>query len=133
MKSWNDVELGEESGTGQTIKGFLQPGNRISILDDDVIKFSVVHTHLNTSPKFADKDHWEAGEECTEAYESFLKILIQSLLEHFKFISGYKIQEAVLWFCLRYEIDDMILWSVWRQGVSLVVAEHIQKLMIGDW
>ena len=80
----------------QTIENLLQLRNEVSVLDNDVVKFSVIHTYLNTSPRFADKDHQRADEECAEAYESFLKILIQPLLEHFKLISDHKIQRAVL-------------------------------------
>ena len=57
MESRNDVKLDEKSGLGQMIEGLLQLGNQILVLDDDVIKFLVIHTYLNTSPRFTDKDH----------------------------------------------------------------------------
>ena len=81
------------------IESLLQLRNEVSVFNDDVIKFSVIHTYLNISLKFADKDHWEAGEKCAEVYEFFLKVLIQPLFKHFELISDYKIQRAVLWFC----------------------------------
>ena len=96
MKSWNNVKLDEELDTDQIIEGLLQLRNEILIFDDDVIKFSVIHTYLNISLKFVNKDHQRADEECAEAYEFFLKVLIQSFLEHFKLISDHKIQRAVL-------------------------------------
>ena len=57
MESRNDVKLNEESGLGQMIEGLLQPGNQVSVLDGDVVKFPVIHTYLNTSPRFANKDY----------------------------------------------------------------------------
>ena len=132
MKSCNDVKLDEELGINQIIEGFLQLRNKISVFDNDVIKFLIIHIHLNISFKFADKDYWEADEECAEVYEIFLKIFIQPLLEHFKLISDHRIQWIMFWFCLRYKINGMILWSVWKQGVSLIAAEHIQKFIISS-
>ena len=98
MKSWNDVKFDEELSTDQTIESFLQLKNEILIFNDDVVKFSVIHTYSNTSPKFTNKDYQEADEECAEVYKFFLKVLIQSLFEHFELISGYRIQKTVLWF-----------------------------------
>ena len=69
----------------------MQLKNKVSVFNNDVVKFSVIHTYLNISLKFINKDHWGTDEECAEIYESFLKILIQSLLKHFKFINDYKI------------------------------------------
>ena len=83
------------------IENLLQLKNEISVFNDDVVKFSIIHIYLNTSFRFADKDHWGAGEECAEAYEFFLKVLIQPLLKHFKLISDYKIQRIMLWFCFK--------------------------------
>ena len=96
MESRNNIKLNEESDLSQTIEGLLQLGNEVSILNDDVIKFSVIHTYLNTFFRFADKDYQKTGEKCAETYEFFLKVLIQSLFKHFKFISDYRIQRAVL-------------------------------------
>ena len=91
MKSKNDVKFNEKSDTDQTIENLLQLKNKILIFNDNVVKFLIIHTYLNISLKFVNKDHWEADEECAETYKFFLKILIQSLFEHFKFISDYKI------------------------------------------
>ena len=96
MKSRNDIKLDEKSDPGQMIEGLLQLRNWISVFDDDVIKFPVIHIYSNISPRFVNKDHQGAGEECAEVYESFLKVLIQLLFEHFELISGYGIQRAVL-------------------------------------
>ena len=74
----------------------MQLRNKVSVLNDDVIKFSVIHIYLNTSLKFTDKDYQRANEKCAKVYEFFLKVLIQSLLEHFKLISDHEIQRAVL-------------------------------------
>ena len=57
MKSENDVELDEKSDINQTIKNLLQLKNRISVFNDDVVKFSVIYIYLNTSLKFVNKDH----------------------------------------------------------------------------
>ena len=78
------------------IEGLLQLKNEISVFDDDVVKFSIIHTYLNTFLKFANKDHWKADEKCVKIYKSFLKILIQSFFKHFKFINDYKIQRVML-------------------------------------
>ena len=91
MKSWNDVEFDEELSMSQTIEGLLQLKNEILIFDDDVVKFSIIHTYLNTSPKFMNKDYWGADEGCAETYEFFLKIFIQSFFKHFKLISDHEI------------------------------------------
>ena len=91
MESRNDVKFDEESGSGQIIEGLLQLRNRVSVFDDDVIKFLIIHTYSNIFSRFTDKDHQRADEECTEVYEFFLKVLIQPLLEHFKLISDHKI------------------------------------------
>ena len=96
MESGNDVELGEELGIGQMIEGLLQLGNKVSVFDGDIIKFLVIHTYLNTSPRFVNKDHWGAGGECAGVYEFFLKVLIQPLLEHFELISDHGIQRVML-------------------------------------
>ena len=101
MENWNDVELDEESDMSQTIESFLQLRNRISVFDDDVVKFLIIHIYLNISLRFADKNYWKVDEKCAEMYEFFLKILIQSLFEHFEFISDHRIQRAVLWFCFK--------------------------------
>ena len=76
MKSRNNIKLNKESDTDQTIESLLQSRNRVLIFNSDVVKFLVIHTYLNISPRFADKDYWEADEECAEVYEFFLKILI---------------------------------------------------------
>ena len=91
------------------IEGLLQLKNRVLILNNNVIKFSIIYIYLNTFFRFINKDHWETDEECAEMYEFFLKILIQPFLKHFEFINDYEIQKAVLWFHLKYKIDDMIL------------------------
>ena len=57
MKSRNDVEFNEELSTNQIIKSLLQLENRVLVLDDNVIKFPVIHIYLNTSPRFVNKDH----------------------------------------------------------------------------
>ena len=53
VESRNDVELGEELGIGQMIEGLLQLGNRVSVLDGDVVKFLVIHTYLNVGGGFS--------------------------------------------------------------------------------
>ena len=57
MKSRNDVELDEELNMGQMIESLLQLRNRVSVFNGDIIKFLIIHTYLNTSPRFSDKDH----------------------------------------------------------------------------
>ena len=57
MKNRNDIKFNEKSDTDQTIKSLLQLKNKISIFNDDVVKFSVIYTYLNTSPKFMKKNH----------------------------------------------------------------------------
>ena len=96
IKNRNDVKLNEELNTDQTIESLLQSENRVSVFDNNIIKFSVIHIYLNISLKFANKDYWETDEKYVETYKFFLKVLIQSLLEHFKLISDHKIQRAVL-------------------------------------
>ena len=96
MKSGNDVKFDEKLNINQIIESLLQLRNKVSVFNNDVVKFSVIHTYLNTSLKFTDKNHWEADEECAEMYKFFLKILIQSLFKHFKLISDYKIKKTVL-------------------------------------
>ena len=91
IKNWNDVKLNEKLNTSQMIENLLQLKDRIVIFNNDVVKFSVIYTYLNIFSKFADKNHWETSEECAEAYEFFLKVLIQSFLKHFEFISDYRI------------------------------------------
>ena len=91
MKSRNNVKFDEKSDLNQTIEGLLQLRNWVSVFNDNVVKFSVIHIYLNIFFKFANKDYQRVDEECAEAYEFFLKVFIQSFLEHFKLISGYEI------------------------------------------
>ena len=58
------------------IKDFLQLKNKISVFDDDVIKFLIIYTYLNTFFRFANKDHQKTDKKCAEMYKFFLKILI---------------------------------------------------------
>ena len=101
MKSWNNVKLNEKLNTDQTIENLLQLKNKILIFNDDVIKFSVIHTYLNIFFKFTDKDHQRVDEKYVETYKFFLKVLIQPLFKHFELISDYEIQRAVFWFCFK--------------------------------
>ena len=39
------------------IENLLQLRNKVSVFDNDVIKFSVIYTYLNTFSKFTDKDY----------------------------------------------------------------------------
>ena len=57
MKSRNDVELNKKLSTNQMIENFLQLKNKISIFNNNVIKFSVIHIYLNIFFKFANKDY----------------------------------------------------------------------------
>ena len=57
MENWNDIELDEELGMNQMIEDLLQLRNEVLILNDDVVKFLIIHIYLNTSPKFVNKNH----------------------------------------------------------------------------
>ena len=78
------------------IESLLQLRNKIIILDDDIIKFLIIHIYSNISLRFMNKDYQRVDEECAKAYKFFLKVFIQSFLEHFKLINNHKIQKTVL-------------------------------------
>ena len=95
MKNRNNVEFNEKLSINQMIEGLLQLRNKISVFNNDVVKFLIIHTYLNIFPRFINKDHWEADEECAEMYKFFLKVFIQLLFKYFKLINNYEIQRTV--------------------------------------
>ena len=48
----NNVQLGEDSGSAQTIQGFRDQRQRISVFDSDGIQASVVNTEMKTFFRF---------------------------------------------------------------------------------
>ena len=48
----NNVQLDEDSGSAQTIQGFRDQRQEISVFDSDGIQASVVNTEMKTSFRF---------------------------------------------------------------------------------
>ena len=91
MLNRNDVQFNKKLNINQIIESLLQSENKISVFNDDIVKFLIIYTYLNTFFRFTDINHWKADEKCAEVYEFFLKVLIQSFFKHFELISDYEI------------------------------------------
>lgn len=61
IKGCNDVQLSETLTASQPIQCLSNRGNRVSILDRDSIKFSVVHTESQAAITFANNKNWGSG------------------------------------------------------------------------
>ena len=72
----NNVQLGEDSGSAQTIQGFRDQRQEISVFDSDDIQALVVNTEMKTSFRFLHEQDWGRCIRATGSDESFTKILI---------------------------------------------------------
>ena len=72
----NNVQLGEDPGSAQTIQGFRDQRQGISVFDSDDIQASVVNTEMKTFSEFLHKQDWGRCIRVTDSDESFAKILI---------------------------------------------------------
>ena len=57
MKSEINIKFDEKSDKSQIIKNLLQLRNKISVFNDNVIKFLIIHIYLNIFLRFIYKNH----------------------------------------------------------------------------
>ena len=72
----NNVQLGEDPDSAQTIQGFRDQRQRISVFDSDDIQASVINTEMKTFSEFLHEQDWGCCIRATDSDEFFAKILI---------------------------------------------------------
>ena len=71
IESSNDIKLGEDLGLTQTVQGFRDQGQRVSVLDSDCVEVSVVYAETKASFRFLYKEDRCGGFRMTGSDESF--------------------------------------------------------------
>ena len=71
IESGNNIKLGEDLGSTQTVQGFRDQRQRVSVLNSDCIEASVVYAEMKASFRFLYKEDRCSGFRTTDSDESF--------------------------------------------------------------
>ena len=67
----NNFQLGEDPGSAQTVQGFRDQRQRVSVLDGNCVEASVVYTEIKASFRFLYKEDRCGRFRMTDSDESF--------------------------------------------------------------
>ena len=71
IESGNDIKLDEDLGLTQTVQGFRDQRQRVSVLDSDCVETFIVYTEMKASFRFFYKENRCGGFRTTDSDESF--------------------------------------------------------------
>ena len=71
IESSNDIKLDEDLDLTQTVQGFRDQRQRVSVLNSDCVEASVVYTEMKASFRFLYKEDRCSGFRMTDSDEFF--------------------------------------------------------------